>query len=237
MGNLGDPNANLAGFIGQAGSSAWPPDAFVLNYRTLDLTLERCMARPRSFDQADVLEGAVQLFRERGYEGTSVPDLIARLGICRQSLYNTFGDKRGLYLEALAEYGRREVDAKVAVLAAAGSPLENVRTLLRGFAALATSCPSDGCLTVTAMVEIRDDEEAMAVVERQVVRLEDGLRDALERARDRGELRADARPERLARALTTSCYGLGLLARLPGSGPRIGDAVAMMLALVDDAAA
>jgi hypothetical protein len=111
-----------------------------------------------------------------------------------------------------------------------------VRTLLRGFAALAATCPSDGCLTVTAMVEIRDDAEAMAVVERQVQRLEDGLQDALERARERGELAAGTHPDRLARALTTTIYGLGLLARLPGSGPRIGDAVAMMLALVDEAA-
>ena len=114
------------------------------------------MARPRTFDEAEVLEGAVDLFRERGYEGTSVPELTERLGICRQSLYTAFGDKRGLYLRALERYGEREVDAKLALLEAEGSPLENVRTLIRGFAAMATSCPSEGCMTVTALVESRD---------------------------------------------------------------------------------
>jgi len=195
------------------------------------------MARPRNFDQTAVLEGAVDMFRERGFEGTSVPELIARLGICRQSLYNTFGNKRGLYLEALEAYGRREVDAKVAVLAAEGSPLENVRTLIRGFAALVGACPSEGCLTVTAMVETRDDAEALAIVEEQVMRFEDGFREALERARDLGELKPEARPDRLARALTTGCYGMGLLSKLPGSGPRIGDAVSVLLQVIDDAAA
>ncbi len=195
------------------------------------------MARPRSFDATKVLDGAVDMFRERGYEGTSVPDLIAQLGICRQSLYNTFGDKRGLYLEALASYGRREVDAKLALLQAEGSPLENVRTLIRGFAALAPTCPTGGCLTVTAMVETRDDAEALAAVEEQVARFENGFRSALERAQQQGELKAEVRPERLARSLTTTCYGLGLLSRLPSSAARIGDAVAVMLDLLDDAAA
>ena len=195
------------------------------------------MARPRTFDESEVLEGAVALFRERGFEGTSVPELTERLGICRQSLYKEFGDKRGLYLRALELYGRREVDPKVALLEAAGSPLENVRTVLRGFASYATSCPGDGCFTVTAMVENRDDADALAIVERQVERLEAAYRDALLRARDLGELRHDAPVERLARTFVTTCHGIGVLTRLPGSSARVADAVAALLELVDDAAA
>ena len=52
------------------------------------------MARPKSFDDAAVLDRALQLFRQRGFEGTSMSDLEAHLGLGRQSLYNTFGDKR-----------------------------------------------------------------------------------------------------------------------------------------------
>ncbi len=195
------------------------------------------MARPRTFDEAQVLEGAVDLFRERGYEGVSVPELVQRLGICRQSLYNAFGDKRGLYLEALERWGEREVEDKLTLLAADGSPLENLRTLIRSLAALATGCPGEGCLTVTAMVENRDDPEALAAVGRQVERFERGFRDNLERARKQGEIRSDVRTARLARALVTTCYGMGLLNRLPGSGARIGDAVSVLLGLLDDAAA
>ena len=112
-----------------------------------------------------------------------------------------------------------------------------MRTLIRGFAALAPACPSEGCFTVTAMVENRDDPDALAAVEEQVGRFESGFRAALQRAQDLGELKPDARPDRLARSLTTSCYGVGLLSRLPSSSARIGDAVAVMLALLDDAAA
>lgn len=198
---------------------------------------EFALSRPRTFDEAEVLEGAIEVFREKGFEGTSVPDLIQRLGICRQSLYNAFGDKRGLYLAALSRWGRREIEAKLSLLSADGSPLENLRTVIRGWAALATQCPGEGCLTVVAIVENRDDAEALSLVEEQVERLELGFRTALEAAKKKGELRPEASPSRLARSLTTTCYGLGVLSRLPGSGPRIGDAVAMMLGLLDDAAA
>jgi TetR/AcrR family transcriptional repressor of nem operon len=194
------------------------------------------MARPRTFDETVVLEGAVALFQEHGYDATSVPELTERLGICRQSLYNAFGDKRGLYLRALERWGEREVESKVALLEADGSPLDNLRTLLRGFAAYATACPSEGCFTVSAMVENRGDAEALAIVDAQVTRLETAYRDVLERAKARGELRSDVRTHRLARTLLTTCHGIGLLTRLPGSGPRIGDAVASLLDLVDGAA-
>jgi TetR/AcrR family transcriptional repressor of nem operon len=195
------------------------------------------MGRPKTYEESEILESAVELFREKGYEGTSVPEIISRLGICRQSLYNAFGDKRGLYLAALERYGQREVNAKLALLSAEGSPLENLRTLIRGWAALATQCPGEGCLTVVGIIEGRDDPEALAVVEKQVDQFEAGFQDALERAQKAGELKPNASPSRLARALVSTCYGMGVLSRLPGSGPRIGDAVAVLLGLIDEAAA
>jgi TetR/AcrR family transcriptional repressor of nem operon len=192
------------------------------------------MTRTRSFDEDQVLAGAVAMFRERGYDRTSVPDLTAKLGICRQSLYKTFGDKRGLYLKALESYGRSEIDAKLALLAADGSPVENLRTLIRGMASLAVACPDDGCLTVTAMVETRDDPEALAVVAAQVERLESGILATLVRAQELGEIRADASAQQLARAVTTAIYGMGLLVRLPGSGSRIAAQVSFLIAAVEE---
>ena len=195
------------------------------------------MTRPRTFDENEVLEGAVEAFRELGYEGTSIPELTSRLGICRQSLYNAFGDKRSLFLAAITRYGEREIDGKLALLEAEGSPLDNTRTVVRGWAALATQCPGDGCLLVGAIHDTADDPEARAIVEAQVERLEQGFRAALERARAAGELRPSASPTRLARTLVSLGYGVALMSRLEGSGPRIGDAVATMLAFLDAAEA
>ena len=62
------------------------------------------MGRPRSFDETVATARAGTLFAELGYEGTSVDDLVQRLGIHRGSLYSTFGSKRALYLRVLREH-------------------------------------------------------------------------------------------------------------------------------------
>ena len=64
------------------------------------------MGRPRAFDEDEVTESAAQLFAGRAYDGVSVDDLVAHLGVHRNSLYKVFGSKRGLYLAAL----RRHLD-------------------------------------------------------------------------------------------------------------------------------
>src|SRR5919106_4461692 len=62
------------------------------------------MARPREFDEEAVLDAAIQCFWRRGYEATSVRDLVEKTGITSASLYNAFGDKRALYQRALDRY-------------------------------------------------------------------------------------------------------------------------------------
>ncbi|MEU4243165.1 helix-turn-helix domain-containing protein [Actinoplanes sp. NPDC026619] len=67
------------------------------------------MGRPRAFDEAEVVASAAALFASRAYDGISVDDLVTHLGVHRNSLYQTFGSKRGLYLRAL----RRHLDHEV----------------------------------------------------------------------------------------------------------------------------
>jgi TetR/AcrR family transcriptional repressor of nem operon len=62
------------------------------------------MARPREFDEMAVLDATVQCFWSRGYEATSVKDLIQGTGVTAASLYNAYGDKRGLFRAALDHY-------------------------------------------------------------------------------------------------------------------------------------
>ena len=62
------------------------------------------MARPKAFDCAQALLAAMQVFWVKGYEATSLEDLLAAMKIGRQSLYDTFGDKRALFMEALVQY-------------------------------------------------------------------------------------------------------------------------------------
>ena len=79
-----------------------------------------CVARPRRFDERDVVDQAMELFWTRGYEGTSVTDLTAELGVHPGSMYRTFGDKHALFLRALARYRETQAQALAPALLAGG---------------------------------------------------------------------------------------------------------------------
>ena len=68
------------------------------------------MPRVKEFDEAEVLDQALELFRARGFKHTSFADLVDELGVSRQSLYDTYGDKQTLYQTALRRYLDRSLD-------------------------------------------------------------------------------------------------------------------------------
>ena len=71
------------------------------------------MARPREFDEGVVLDAAVQCFWARGYEATSVKDLIERTGLTAASLYNAYGDKRTMFRIALDYYIEKSIGVRI----------------------------------------------------------------------------------------------------------------------------
>jgi AcrR family transcriptional regulator len=64
----------------------------------------RSRGRPRSFDEKQALEKAIRIFRSKGYDGVTIDDLVAGMGVGRPSLYSIFGDKRAIFLRALRTY-------------------------------------------------------------------------------------------------------------------------------------
>ncbi|MFJ8693837.1 TetR/AcrR family transcriptional regulator [Streptomyces roseolilacinus] len=87
------------------------------------------MGRPRTFDEAEVVEAAADLFARRAYDGVSVDDLVAHLGVHRNSLYKVFGSKRGLYLAALRWYLEHRLRPLLARVRAAPDPAGALREL------------------------------------------------------------------------------------------------------------
>jgi TetR/AcrR family transcriptional repressor of nem operon len=87
------------------------------------------MARPRSFEPEAALHAIKCVFWEKGYEGTSMRDIEAETGLNKQSLYRLFGDKRGMYLRALADYEERELGEILEALQPDGSPNERFSRL------------------------------------------------------------------------------------------------------------
>ena len=167
--------------------------------------------RPREFDRDEVLERAMQVFWERGYEATPISELVAELGIGRQSLYGAFGDKRQLFEEALQRYGECELAPRVAILKRPGSGLANVRDLLHHLLEKGIANDFKGCLVGHTAAEfgLRDPELAEKL-SKNFCRMEEAIAEALTRAREAGELSIEKSPRKLARLIVTTVQGLAL---------------------------
>jgi TetR/AcrR family transcriptional repressor of nem operon len=190
--------------------------------------------RPRGFDETEVLERAMQHFWSRGYEGAALADLLDAMGISRQSLYDTFGNKRQLFIRALEHYRAVHLSQALALLRAEGSQLENVKAALRFFERLASDRRCRGCLVANALVEVAPhDGEIATLLEETLHLLEAEVRKALERARSRGELGEGKSPRVLARALTNAMIGLAVSGKLRRSPATLRDIYAGTLAVLD----
>ena len=102
------------------------------------------MARPREFDADTTLDGAIGVFRERGFEGASAEMLVKAMGIGRQSLYDTFGDKWQLYRSAVRRYGMAECSAHFEALRSGVRAIDGIDAMLRRVVETAAARPMTG---------------------------------------------------------------------------------------------
>lgn len=194
--------------------------------------------RPRNYDPDEVLEAAVQVFWDRGFDEAALEDVIERSGISRQSLYKVFGSKADLFRVAVRRYAEVSEEAWKELLGSDPSPLASLRAFLGRW----TSCPSDlegrGCLMVASVnaVSGRDTEFAAYAgehMERQRTLLEGVIRAAVEA----GELRDDVDPRALSTQLLAQVLGMATLAHIPGGAGAIESAAKGALAELDALAA
>jgi AcrR family transcriptional regulator len=171
------------------------------------------MGRRLTFDPDLALERAMVVFWRSGYEGASISELTAAMGLQRPSLYSVFGSKQELFERAVARY--REGPAGYADRALTEPTARRVaQCVLEGAADLHTDPDSPlGCLTVSGALACGAGSVAAQESLRDA-RLADEarLRERLERAQEEGDLPPDVDPELLARHLRTVVYGMAVQA-------------------------
>ncbi|HEX6131886.1 MAG TPA: TetR/AcrR family transcriptional regulator [Actinomycetota bacterium] len=184
------------------------------------------MPRPREFRTDDALDRAIAEFRRRGYGGASLDGLTGAMGIGRGSLYGAFGDKRALFLAALARYADGTTGHLVSRLDDASDPLGAVRETLRTVARRAADPEGRfGCLITNTLAELgTDDADVAAIVEGALGAIGRAYERALLRARAAGTLPAGRSPRALARFLVLTMQGLRVMGR---SGASEADLLAM----------
>jgi TetR/AcrR family transcriptional regulator, transcriptional repressor for nem operon len=217
-----------------AGAKSVPGDSSIILTDRSRLRYRRGVARTKEFDPEAALRAALELFWERGYEATSIADLVEHMGVARASIYATFGDKRALYLKALDRYGELADAELLAGLSRPGPVLPAVRALIELYAREAAGDGGRrGCFVVNTAVELAPhDSLAARRVQANWDLVETALTSALMRAQAQGELAGEKDPRALARCLLVVMQGLRVMGKAGTEPGRLHDAAAQALALL-----
>jgi AcrR family transcriptional regulator len=177
--------------------------------------------RPREFDADVALAAALRVFWQRGYEGASMAELTAEMGLTKPSLYGAFGNKEALFKKALDLYEREKMAFMRTALDAETSRGVADRLLHGALAMQSSTCDPKGCLGVISTVACSQEAESIRedVIARQAGSKK-ALIDRFERAKQEGDLPEAIDPAGLARYLTAVMQGLTVQA---GTGATCAD--------------
>jgi len=175
------------------------------------------MARTKEFDENEVLGKAVELFRRNGFQSSSFSNMVSELGVNRQSLYDTFGDKKTFFIAALKKYGASSLDQMRRILSSPGPVRPQLLEIFDNTIMYVSGESGYGCLMVNSMIEQTvGDAETRALVMAHAREFEAVLAQRLSAAQRAGDLGKNKDPVALARFLYHSLLGLGVAARALG---------------------
>lgn len=191
------------------------------------------LGRPREFDENEALEAIMCVFWSRGFEGTSMRDLVEATGLKKGSLYAAFGDKRLMYQKALKHYDRTWIEHSLESLKSNKTPLARIDNFLHSAVeSISPSAGKRGCFVCNAAVDQASvDPISTRIIQASLARLEEALRGAvsafLKEVADR-----PAKAQRVSEAahhLMTVYFGLRVLAKAGAASDVLGNAKSVAL--------
>jgi TetR/AcrR family transcriptional regulator, transcriptional repressor for nem operon len=173
------------------------------------------MARPKEFDEEAALVKAANVFWRNGYHNSSMQELVAETGVCRASLYETYGDKHALYLKALALHRKQGTNALKEAIRSQSSAVAQVRAMLGVVVSQLISENGKGCLLTNATLEMLPDYSATVgpFLESNLDTLEGLFTDVLQNGIRSGELPPDLNVPATARFLLSIVGGLNVVGK------------------------
>jgi len=173
------------------------------------------MARTKDFDEDEVLTKAVHLFWLKGYNGTSMQDLVDGLGISRSSLYDTYGDKHTLFLKSLENYEKTVSTKMEAIVGKATSAKDAVKGLLEFIIGeLLSDKEHKGCFLVNAAVEVAPhDQEVNKIICQSDREVEEYFYQVIKTGQEKEEIATKQDPRALAGFILNNIKGVRVTAK------------------------
>jgi len=193
------------------------------------------MARTKDFDEAEVLKKAVNLFWLKGYNATSMQDLVDGLGISRSSLYDTYGDKHTLFIKALESYQNANSGQMCGVINSNKPVKEIIRELLKMIAGeLLSDAAQKGCFMVNAEVEVGPhDAEVNQLICAADQQVQNALAMVIKKGQENGEIKNTKDSLALSRFIYSTVKGLQVMAKSTNEKAVFEDIIQTALSVLD----
>jgi TetR/AcrR family transcriptional repressor of nem operon len=197
------------------------------------LDYRETVPRPKEFDREVALETAKAVLWRKGYKATSTEDLRLAMGIGRQSFYDTFGGKRQIFVEILRRYNASSIQAYVAMLRTAPSPIIGLENVLLSFSKEKPHRRALGCMGVNAICEFGTrDREVARIGASSSAQLESLLQQILRSAKAKGDVHTSLNERAVARHLMATILGLKIMSKGGASAEMLREVAAMALEAV-----
>ncbi|HZC54750.1 MAG TPA: TetR/AcrR family transcriptional regulator [Xanthobacteraceae bacterium] len=173
------------------------------------------MARPREFDEGTALQAAIECFWQRGYAATSVRDLTDRMGISGPSLYNAYGDKHALFVQALERYLDESTRARIGRLESSLPPKQAIRRFIQEVIERSVNDRERrGCFLINSALEVAPhDKKLGALIADRLGEIEAFFYRSIKAAQADGTVPRERVAKDLARLLLGVLLGVRVLAR------------------------
>lgn len=170
-------------------------------------------ARTKSFEQAEILDKAIEIFRKNGYNATSMQDLVDNLGLNRSSIYDTFGNKKNLYFQALNLYKKNQNEYLMDLISNSESLIEAVQHLFQII--IDDTCSDNskqGCFILNSCMEMANaDDDIAKVIDNNFIELHKTMSKRIEKAIANNEIKIDTDANALSLFIFNTTNGLRVM--------------------------
>ena len=194
------------------------------------------MPKTKQFDETEVLQKAKEVFSTKGYNGTSMDDLVQATGLSRSSIYDTFGDKHGLFLKSLDLYRCMQQSGLAQQCAKSNSPKKNIRAVFDyTIKEILNDTDRKGCLLVNVSMELSAvDKEVAALSLTNMEELEKIFSSLVKEGQPKGEISKKFNAKALGRHLYSSLMGLRVSGMNRPDADTLREIVKLTLSILDE---
>lgn len=194
------------------------------------------MARTKAFDQSEVLEKALHIFWRDGFEATSMGQLVKGTGISRSSIYDTYGDKRQLFLAALNAYLSSASQQVINELNSSQQPKKTIKKLFNNtIKRVVSDTECKGCFMANSAVELAGaDPEIQMMAKKNKENMVATFTSAIKRGQAAGDISSRFSAAYLAEFIFTAYNGLQVVGKFEKNSSRLKQSTKVALSLLDD---